>query len=148
MFIVHPSFIFGPWADTYPRPITKETLGVNGLLYSIITGSVLPIFPCFVDVRDVAKAHLLAMDLPPSPGVLNRRYITNCREISWKEAVEHMQKTHSELKMPPPSQYSDSLLRVDTSDTIRDLKFGKFREPEQVLDDAVVALQEVEKTWA
>jgi len=117
----------------------------NGLLYTIITGNVLPIIPCIVDVRDVAKAHLLAMGLPPSPGVLNRRYITNSGTISWKEAVEYMQKTHPELKMPPASEYPDYQLNVDTSDTIRDLKFGKFREPREVLDDAIAALQEIQK---
>jgi hypothetical protein len=35
----------------------------------------------------------------------------------------------------------------DTSNTISDLKFGKFREPKQVIDDTVNALQEVQKTW-
>jgi len=110
-----------------------------------------PVPPCMVDVRDVAKAHLLAMDLPPSPGVLHRRYLVNSGEISWTDAIEHIRNVHPELKMPPASQYTgvpDYQTYVDTSDTVRDLKFGKFIGPKQVLEDAVVALQEVEKTWA
>jgi len=114
----------------------------------MITGTALPIPPCIVDVRDVAKAHLLAMDLPYSPGVLSRRYLVNSGEISWRDSIEHIRKNHPELKLLPASQYTDFLLYVDTSDTIRDLKFGKFIEPKQVLDDAVAVLQEVEKTWA
>jgi hypothetical protein len=47
--------------------------------------------------------------------------------------------------MPGPSEIFDAM----TSNTIVDLKFGKFREPKQVIDTSVDALLEVQnqKTW-
>jgi nucleoside-diphosphate-sugar epimerase len=115
-----------------------------------MNGPANPMPPYIVDVRDVAKAHLLAMGLPRNPGALERRYIVNGGNLSWREAVEHLRISHPELKLLPTDEYPvlpgpESLL--DTSDTIADLKFGSFRDPTQVIDDTVNALQEVEKTW-
>ena len=106
--------------------------------------------PYVADVRDVAKAHVLALDLPPNPGALERRYIVNGGNLTWREAIDHLKITHPELKTPPSSEYPDvpgpaSIL--DTSNTISDLKFGKFIDPKQTIDDTVVTLQELRKTW-
>ena len=106
--------------------------------------------PFVVDVRDVAKGHVLALDLPRNPGALERRYPVNSGNITWREAIDHLKITHPELNTPPSSEYPDipgppSIL--DTSNTITDLKFGKFIDVKQTIDDTVVALQEVEKTW-
>jgi nucleoside-diphosphate-sugar epimerase len=127
-------------------------LGTNKYIYGIMKGPIPQIPPHIVDVRDVAKAHVLAMDLPRNPGVLERRYLVNGGILPWREAVEHLRVSHPELKMPPADQYPEmpgpaSIL--DMSDTITDLKFyDKFREPKQVIDDTVVVLQQIEKTWA
>jgi len=66
-------------------------------------------------------------------------------------AIDHLKITHPELKTPPSSEYPDVAgppAIIDTSNTITDLKFGKFIDTRQTIDDTVVALQEVEKTWA
>jgi nucleoside-diphosphate-sugar epimerase len=150
-FTVLPGFVFGPYAETYPRPIKKDSIGTNYMIHGIMNGPYPQFPPYVVDVRDVAKGHLLAMNLPRNPGALNRRYIVNGGNLSWREAVDHLRVSHPELKLPPTDQYPAMPgpgTTLDTSNTIADLKFGKFREPTQVVDDAVVALQEVEKTWA
>ena len=148
-FIVLPVFIFGPYAVTYPRPITKETLGTNGMIHGMIHGPS-PWPPInIVDVRDVAKSHVLALGLPRNPGALERRYLVSAGNLVWREAIDHLKITHPELKTPS-SEYPDvagPLTIVDTSNTIADLKFGKFIDTKQIIEDAVVALQEVEKTW-
>jgi nucleoside-diphosphate-sugar epimerase len=150
-FVVLPGFIFGPYAETYPRPTGRGALGTNYMIYDVMNGPTSQIPPYIVDVRDVAKAHVLALHLPRNPGALERRYIVNGGNLSWREAVDHLKITHPELKIPPSSEYPEmpgpgSIL--DTSNTITDLKFGKFREPKQIVDDTVVALQEVVKNWA
>ena len=150
-FIVLPTFIFGPYPETYPRPITKERLGTNHRVYGMMKGPTLPMPPFVVDVRDVAKSHVLALDLPRNPGAIERRYLVNGGTITWREAIDHLKITHPELNTPPSSAYPDlpgppSI--IDTSNTIAELKFGQFIDVKQTIDDAVVALQEVEKTWA
>jgi len=79
-----PGFIFGPYAETYPRPITKETLGTNSMIYGIMQGPTPQPPPIVVDVRDVAKGHVLALDLPRSPGTLERRYLMNGGLLTWR----------------------------------------------------------------
>jgi nucleoside-diphosphate-sugar epimerase len=98
-------------------------------------GPIPQIPPHVVDVRDVAKAHVLAMDLPSNPGALERGYIIDGGTFSWREAVDHLRVSHPELKMPPTDQYPElpgPLLILDMSDTINDLKLDKYREPKQV----------------
>jgi nucleoside-diphosphate-sugar epimerase len=148
---VLPGFIFGPYAETYPHPITKDTIGTNGMIYGIMKGPTYQPPPYIADVRDVAKAHVLALGLPRNPGALERRYIINGGNLIWREAIDHLKVTHPELKTPSSSEYPDmpgpgSIL--DTSDTIADLKFGKFIDTRKTVDDTVVALQEVERSWA
>lgn len=146
-----PGMIFGPYPETYPRPITKDTLGTNKLMYATLKGHSYQFAPYIVDVRDVAKGHVLALNLPRNPGAIERRYIVNSGNATLREAVDHLRVSHPELKLPPTDQYTEapgSGSILDTSNTITDLKFGKFREPTQVVDDTVDALLEVEKTWA
>ncbi|KAF8228801.1 NAD(P)-binding protein [Tricholoma matsutake] len=146
-----PSYVFGPYAETYPRPITKENLGTNEVVYGIMKGPQIQAIPFVVHVHDAAKAHVLALDLPRNPGALERRYIVNGGNITWREAIDHLKITHPELNTPPSSEYPDipgPPSVIDASDTITDLKFGKFIDVKQTIDDAVVALQEVEGSWS
>jgi len=103
------------------------------------------------DVRDVAKAHVLALGLPRNPGALERRYIVNSGSTTWRKIIDHLKITHPELQFLPSSEYPDTAglgVIIDTSSTIAELNFGKFIDTMQTIDDTVVALQEVEKTWA
>ncbi|KAF8227156.1 NAD(P)-binding protein [Tricholoma matsutake] len=146
-----PGYVFGPYAETFPHPITKESIGTNNMILAIMNGPLFQPSPYIVDVRDVAKAHILALDLPRNPGALERRYIVNGGNLSWREAVDHLKITHPELNNPPSSEYPElpgPVSTLDTSNTIADLNFGKFREPKQVIDDTVAALQEIRKAWA
>ncbi|KAF8224775.1 NAD(P)-binding protein, partial [Tricholoma matsutake] len=146
-----PSYTFGPYAETYPRPITKENLGTNEVVYGIMKGPQIQATPFVVHVHDAAKAHVLALDLPRNPGALERRYIVNGGNITWREAIDHLKITHPELNTPPSSEYPDipgPPSVIDASGTITDLKFGKFIDVKQTIDDAVVALQEVEGSWS
>jgi nucleoside-diphosphate-sugar epimerase len=122
------------------------------MLHVIMSGPTSEHPPYYVaDVRDVAKAHVLALDLPRNPGALERRYIVNSGNTTWRKITDHLKITHPELKFLPSSEYPDTPgpdVIFDTSSTIAELKFGKFIDTMQTIDDAVVALQEVEKTWA
>jgi hypothetical protein len=74
----------------------------------------------------------------------------NSGNTTWRKITDHLKITHPELKLLPSSEYPDTAgdVILDTSSTIAELKFGKFIDTMQTIDDAVVALQEVEKTWA
>ncbi|KAF5381745.1 hypothetical protein D9615_005640 [Tricholomella constricta] len=144
-----PGFVFGPYADYYPLP-TVSQLGTNSMIYGLITGGVPPQPPPFiVDVRDVAKAHVLALIVPRKPAG-EKRYLVNSGVLSWRDAVTHLNKVRPELKTAAPEAFRDlpgPVGGLDVTHTNEDLKFGEWISPEGTIvaaADAVVALQ---KTW-
>jgi nucleoside-diphosphate-sugar epimerase len=56
--------------------------------------------PLHVDVRDVARAHVLALKVPPSDEP--KRFIVSSSRFTWKEAVESIARARPELKARLP----------------------------------------------
>jgi nucleoside-diphosphate-sugar epimerase len=50
-----------------------------------------------VDVRDVARAHVLALKLPPSSSS-PKRFVLSTNTFTWKEAIELVAEKRPELK--------------------------------------------------
>ncbi|KAK7022949.1 hypothetical protein VNI00_016839 [Paramarasmius palmivorus] len=89
----------GLWANSAPTPF----------VYGLIAGG--PdgpnTYPALnpghvVDIRDVAKAHVLALDAPAVAGRY-KRMIINTSTFKWKDAVEAIRKAHPELEERLPS---------------------------------------------
>ncbi|KAG5635331.1 hypothetical protein H0H81_011705 [Sphagnurus paluster] len=145
-----PGFVFGPYADHYPLP-TASQLGTNGMIYGLVTGGTPPQPPPFVvDVRDVAKAHVLALNVPRKP-IGEKRYIANSGNYTWREAVTHLNKVRPEIKTAPPSAFGDlpgPAATLDNRYTTKELNFGEWIKPEQTIVDAADAVVALEKTWS
>ena len=102
---VHPSYIYGPvgTGQVYNSPGT----GTNGYVYGLISGppgrpvggfdTATGVPPMSVDVRDVARAHVLALKVPSSPDA-PKRFIVSPNTFTWKEAVELLAQARPELK--------------------------------------------------
>jgi len=59
--------------------------------------------PLNVDVRDVARAHVLALKTTPqSSSDAPKRYIVSSSRFTWKEAVELLAEARPELKVRLP----------------------------------------------
>ncbi|KAG6810796.1 hypothetical protein H0H92_010308 [Tricholoma furcatifolium] len=149
---VLPGFVYGPYADHYPLP-TPTQLGTNGFIYHLITGAAPPTCPPFtVDVRDVAKAHLLALDVPRKP-LGEKRYIANGGNITWGEAAAVLRKERSgsTIKTLDPTEFAalpGPASTLDTTYTTQELKFGKWIAPEETILAAADALVSLQKKWA
>ena len=102
---IHPSYIYGPLGSgqVYNSPGT----GTNRRVYDLIDGvpgrpvnvydpATLGPPPPSVDVRDVARAHVLALKVPPSDTM--KRFILSSNTFTWKEAVEFLAQARPELK--------------------------------------------------
>jgi len=59
-------------------------------------------FPLTVDVRDVARAHVLALTAPPADQVGRKRLFVAGPPVTWKEASEHLAAVRPELKARLP----------------------------------------------
>ncbi|KAK7022938.1 hypothetical protein VNI00_016828 [Paramarasmius palmivorus] len=121
-----PSLVLGPLVPHYPLPKDINHLGTNAVVYGLITGGlngpdILPphVFGYVVDVRDAAKAHVLALETPPVPGRY-KRMIVSSGIFKWRDAVEVVKETHPELehRLPAP----DATLPAQT-DAPMDLSF-------------------------
>jgi nucleoside-diphosphate-sugar epimerase len=126
---IHPSYVYGPVGpgQVYNGPAT----GTNRYIYGLIAGApgrpvsgydpVVRGAPLSVDVRDVARAHVLALKVPHSEDAVKRFVISSSR-FTWAEAIEFVAQTRPELKgrlpvitgkEPPVPRFAT----VDTSTT-------------------------------
>jgi nucleoside-diphosphate-sugar epimerase len=101
---IHPSYVYGPLGSG--QVYNSAATGTNRFIYGLIAGAPdrpVPGYdlavsgpPWSVDVRDVARAHVLALKVPPSDEL--KRFIVSSNTFSWKEATEFLAQARPELK--------------------------------------------------
>ena len=101
---IHPSYIYGPMGSG--QIYNSLASGTNRYIYALINGAPdrpVPGYdpairgpPVNVDVRDVARAHVLALKVPPSDEL--KRFTISSSRFTWKEAIEFLGQARPELK--------------------------------------------------
>ncbi|RXW13236.1 hypothetical protein EST38_g12621 [Candolleomyces aberdarensis] len=146
-----PGFVYGPFAKHFPKPTSPSGFGTNGYLYLLINGGAPPVVPpYFVDVRDVAKAHVQALSIPPNTSVEEKRFLVNAGLFDWKDAAKYLKKAKPELNVVDPEKLSDFYGPPSTLDTTRAkevLGFGEYIPFEKTLEDFVNDVTEIQKGW-
>lgn len=146
-----PGFVFGPWAKLFPLPSSQKDFGTNSFPFMILNGMYPPTTPPWVvDVRDVAKAHVLALGLPPMD-VGTKRFLVNAGNFTWAEGVEHLAKSHPGLIKGPlkgTAGLPGPASKLDTSRAKTVLGLKEFIDPKKMVDDVVDDLIELQKRWA
>ncbi|KAG5634054.1 hypothetical protein DXG03_006357, partial [Asterophora parasitica] len=150
-----PPFIFGPLADGFPAPKQAAALSSNRHIYTLLKGSLPPVLPPgFVDVRDVARAHVLALNVPKAEVNLeDKRFIVSGGILVWKDAVEYLHKKRPELKarLPavdgafPPFPGTPSTIDVTRAKVV--LGIQKYYSWQETLENTVNSLLDAEKIW-
>jgi nucleoside-diphosphate-sugar epimerase len=154
---IHPSFIYGPLGpgQVYDTPAT----GTNRYIYGLIAGA--PGRPVSgydpaagapallsVDVRDVARAHVLALKLSPSE--TPKRFILSTNTFTWKEAIELLAEKRPQLrerlpvitgKEPPVGP----IATLDTSKTVSVLGMKNYVKWQDTVLDTVDSLLRAEQ---
>ena len=159
MTTIHPSYVYGPLGlgQVYNAPAS----GTNQYIYALIDGAPDRLVsgydpvgrapPLNVDVRDVARAHVLALKVPPSDEV--KRFVISSSRFTWVEAVEFLAQARPELKgrLPiitgnePPVELFATL---DTSTTEAVLGLKDYIKWQDTILDTVDDLLRVEKELA
>jgi nucleoside-diphosphate-sugar epimerase len=98
----------------------------------------------WVDVRDLAMAHVKAIELP---GAIGKRFFVTAGYMSNKEIAECMRKNFPELRsqLPPEDSQSDvpeDVYKYDNSRSIEVLGL-KYRSLDECVKDTVESLQAV-----
>jgi len=114
LVVINPSVVMGP--EMNPTALNTS----NGMIVDFMTGKYPGIFQLgwgIVDVRDVAKAHLLAIKNPKSRG----RYITCNKTILMQELIVMLRKHYPNYKYPSAD------LACDIGSSL--LKLGSYFQP-------------------
>lgn len=137
------------------------SLGTNALIYQLIAGEPgrpLPpqLPPYYCNVRDVARAHVLALGLPKLPadaGVQGKRFIVaGPGAMLWVDAVKMILVERPALKDRLP-RLDDApplpgpLLAVNTTRANEVLGMKEYAGLQETLLEAVDALTTAETTW-
>jgi nucleoside-diphosphate-sugar epimerase len=153
---IYPSYIYGPvgTGQVYDSP----TMTTNKYIYELIAGApgrpvpeydpAVQFPPVNVDVRDVARAHVLALKVPPSDTL--KRFILCSSNFTWKEAIELLGEARPELKgrlpvitgkEPPVPPFA----AVDTSATETILGLKNYVKWQDTVLDTIGDLLRVEE---
>jgi len=153
---IHPSYVYGPLGrgQVYNAPAS----GTNQDIYALIDGApdrrvsgydpVGRAPPLNVDVRDVARAHVIALKVPPSDEV--KRFVISSSRFTWVEAVEFLAQARPELKgrlpmitgdVPPVQPFAT----LDTSTTESVLGLKDYTKWQDTILDTVDDMLRVEK---
>ncbi|KAJ7583880.1 hypothetical protein C8J56DRAFT_893530 [Mycena floridula] len=109
--------ILGPYVPNFPLPDNRVSLATHDAVYTLITNGPTE-YPNFsmghlVDVRDVAKAHVLALTAPPANVGKPKRLIVCSKIFTWKETVDMIRERRPELERRLPGP--DAVGPVQTS---------------------------------
>ncbi|KAJ4476554.1 hypothetical protein C8R41DRAFT_845957 [Lentinula lateritia] len=106
-FTVLPPAIFGPQFSTdVTLTSSASSLGTNAFVQMLFTPEYLPIpIGHMIDVRDAARAHVLALSIPPVPG-RHKRFIISNRTFLWKDIESLIRRRKPELAGRLPKETS------------------------------------------
>jgi nucleoside-diphosphate-sugar epimerase len=145
-----PALIFGPPLQPIHGSVKKGALNYStNAIYSFFNGSNATIpatsFPSFVDVRDLAEAHVKALTLPEAA---NRRLLINGRNMTYTELVHALAKAVPELagRLPADSG-EDAKVTFARFEAEADNKLMglTFRSVEETMGDTARRILELEK---
>ena len=153
---IHPGYIYGPFGpgQVYDTPAS----GTNRYIYALIAGApgrpvngydpAIRGAPMNVDVRDVARAHVLALKLPPSS--TPKRFILSTSTFTWTDAVALLAEKRPELKERLPVVTGKEpplgpVAKLDTSKTESGLGMKDYVKWQDTVLDTIDDQLRVEK---
>ncbi|KAF8523797.1 hypothetical protein BU17DRAFT_63725 [Hysterangium stoloniferum] len=156
-----PGFIFGPIAKSQVIKGHSD-LSANGYLYTMLAGanaSYTNLFPDhplpFIDVRDVARACVLALSVTPAKPGYHHRYLLYSGSWSMKEMAQIIGKVRPTTKDRLVERGEGALpldakpaTKFDTLPAKEVLGLKEFIPVENMIGDTVDSLLEREASWS
>lgn len=139
---VNPPFLYGPFTANFPIPATPDfdALSTNLNIYNLITpGGKFPPRPGYADIRDVARAHVTALDSAPTSEIGRKRVIfASPYDFNFKNAIELLREKRPQLKdrlitqVPPELPAYRYPVDFERIERVTGLKKGDFHTFEEV----------------
>ncbi|KAF8828467.1 hypothetical protein HHX47_DHR3000261 [Lentinula edodes] len=153
---INPPLLYGPLAEGFSLPNPDySALSTNLLIYKFLTPEgTFPAYPLYLDVRDAAKAHLLALDSAPTSQVGRKRImISSPHEVVFANIISTINAKRPELKdrliKTPPREFPYTRLDVDLKrlEEVLKMKVEDFTPLDDTFLDTIDSLLTLEKQW-
>lgn len=144
---INPPLVFGPIVHYLNslEAINTSNQRMRNLIQGQMKEKIAPTGTfLYVDVRDVALAHVRAIEVPEAGG---QRFFVTAGFFSNKQIADVVRETHPELesKLPPkdsPSDFPDSIYEYDNKKSLEVLGL-KYRPFKETVADTISSLLEV-----
>lgn len=144
---INPPLVFGPIVHYLNslEAINTSNQRMRNIIQGQMKEKIAPsgVF-LWVDVRDVALAHVKAIEVPEAGG---QRFFVTAGHFSNKEIVDIVRETHPELesKLPPkdsPNDFPENIYGIDNSKSLQilGLKYHSFKETVSDTIDSLLAV--------
>jgi nucleoside-diphosphate-sugar epimerase len=153
--VILPCYILGPLPSKsvpFPKP-NFDTLSTALIIYNLLfpTGVYLP-EATYVDFRDVARAHVGALNSKPDKNARKRILISSPYGLGNKQILDIIKKEHPELERrfitDPVLEFSSEIDRdFERIEEVTGLRKGDFYTLEQTISDSVNDLLRLENEW-
>ncbi|KAJ7048712.1 hypothetical protein C8F01DRAFT_1188614 [Mycena amicta] len=154
---LNPTFFFGPLTKNYPIPPvpTMSTFSTNYMIYNLLfaKGVFPPVATTYIDVRDVAAAHVRALAAPPTAQVGRKRIILSA-PTGWSvsQILDFIATERPGLTGRLTSVLTETKLDVLPLDWTRveqvlGMHKADFRKTEETMLETVDDLVRVEGVW-
>jgi len=151
-----PPFIFGPFPHKFlplPKP-EYDALSTTLMIYNLLfpTGVYLP-RPDYVDFRDVARAHIGALNSKPDKNNRKRILFASPHGLELKHVLDVIKKEHPELERrfisSPAPEFPYHLLDLEFEriKEITGMRKEDFHTLEETISDTVNDLLRMEEEW-
>ncbi|KAJ7887784.1 hypothetical protein B0H14DRAFT_3856161 [Mycena olivaceomarginata] len=153
---LNPPFLYGPFTPHFALP-TPDLGAISTNLYMyryLFPDGSFPSMTHYIDVRDVAQAHIRALNSPPTAQVGRKRIVISSPS-GWpfSKTVDFIAEQRPILKgrmitATPPVQMSDVMpMDFGRVEEVLGMKVSDFHTTEQTTLDTIDALLEVEEQW-
>ncbi|KAH8114612.1 NAD(P)-binding protein [Phellopilus nigrolimitatus] len=152
---INGGFFYGPLAPGYVMPNDVKELPTAMILYT----AVLPKNPSsikpFVDVRDMARAHILALKDPPTAQVGRKRILVVGPTLgTWRDIILYLREARPELKSRLPrivdkdeGEAEIKTAKFDMSRAKEVLGLDTLVDWKKTVEDTLDCFLVIEKSW-
>ncbi|KAJ3876431.1 hypothetical protein F5051DRAFT_411508 [Lentinula edodes] len=153
---INPPLLYGPLAEGFSLPNPDySALSTNLIIYKFLAPEgTFPAYPLYLDVRDAAKAHLLALDSAPTSQVGRKRIIISSpHEVVFADIISTINAKRPELKdrliKTPPREFPYKRLDVDLKrlEEVLKMRVEDFTPLDDTFLDTIDSLLTLEKQW-
>ncbi|KAJ7101480.1 hypothetical protein B0H15DRAFT_412700 [Mycena belliarum] len=153
---LNPPFFYGPFTAHFPLPTPDHNaLSSDALLYNLLfVDGVFPSKTRYIDVRDVAQAHLRALKGRPTAEVGRKRIIISSphgwpfhQTVNFIAAQRPALKDRLITAKPVPQPFDVLPMDFGRVEEVLGMKIADFHTTEQTTLDTIDALLAVEDEW-